>query len=138
LQQGEYASLIIYADEKATVITSMQSSIRRQLEEMEQMGGAAFVEDLIELFVSECDMRLAKLELALVDGDLAEAGRIFHQLKGSAASTGTGRLYRICSVGEAASEEGQTALARRAGRLGSKEFIFLKSSLKQWKRRAKR
>jgi HPt (histidine-containing phosphotransfer) domain-containing protein len=114
----------------------MQSSIRRQLEEMERMGGAAFVRELIELFVSESDMRFAKLEVALTDGDLAEAGRIFHQVKGSAASTGTGRLYRICMVGEAASEQGELALARRAGRLGTKELAFLKTSLKEWKPRA--
>ena len=114
----------------------MQSSIRRQLEEMEQMGGAAFVEELIELFVSECDMRSAKLEMALAHGDLPEAGRIFHQLKGSAASMGAGRLYRVCSVGEAASERGEGALAGRAGRLGAKELAYLQTSLKDWKRGA--
>src|ERR1700722_13698090 len=106
----------------------MQSSIRHQLEEMERMGGTAFVKDLIELFFSECDMRFSKLEVALIQGDLAEAGRIFHQVKGSAASTGTGRLYRICAVGEAASEKGESELAQRAGRMGAKELIFLKPS----------
>lgn len=112
----------------------MQSSIRRQLEEMEQMGGAAFVEELIDLFITECDMRFTKLDAALTRGDLAEAGRIFHQVKGSAASTGTGRLYRICSVGEVASDKGESAVARRACRLGAKEMIFLKTVLKEWKR----
>jgi len=114
----------------------MQSRTRRQFEEMERMGGAAFVDELIELFFSECDMRFAQLEVALTRGDLAEAGRIFHQVKGSATSTGTERLYRISSVGEAASEKGESALARRAGRLGAKELIFLKASLKEWKRGA--
>ncbi|MCE0497168.1 MAG: Hpt domain-containing protein [Methylacidiphilales bacterium] len=114
----------------------MQSSTRRQLEEMEQMGGSTFVDELIELFFSESDMRFTKLEGALTRGDLVEAGQIFHQLKGSAASTGTGRLYRICLVGETASEKGDDALARRAGRLGAKELVFLKTSLKEWRRGA--
>ena len=100
------------------------------------MGGSTFVEELIELFFFECDMRFAKLEEALTRDDLAEAGRIFHQLKGSAASTGTGRLYRITSVGETASETGEGAQARRAARLGAKELTFLKTSLREWKRGA--
>jgi HPt (histidine-containing phosphotransfer) domain-containing protein len=115
----------------------MQSSIRRQLEEMEQMGGRAFVEELIDLFFSECEVRFDKLEMALSHKDLAEAGRIFHQVKGSAASTGTGRLHRICTVGEAASEKGECALAQRAGRLGAKELKLLKVSLQQWKQEKK-
>jgi HPt (histidine-containing phosphotransfer) domain-containing protein len=113
----------------------MQSSIRHQLEEMERMGGTAFVNDLIELFFSECNMRFVKLDTALKQGDLAEAGRIFHQVKGSAASTGTSRLYRICAVGEMASEQGDRPLAQRAGRVAAKEMILLKTCLQDWKRK---
>ncbi len=97
------------------------------------MGGADFVKDLIELFFSECDMRFTKLETALDRGDLAEAGRIFHQVKGSAASTGTGRLYRICSVGELCSDKGDLETARHAGRLGLREMKLLRAVFKQWK-----
>ncbi|HUB67967.1 MAG TPA: Hpt domain-containing protein [Candidatus Methylacidiphilales bacterium] len=114
----------------------MQPSIRHQLEEMERMGGATFVEDLIELFLSECTMRLTKLETALAQGNLVEAGQLFHQVKGSAASTGAGRLYRICAVGEMASEKGEGELAQKAGRLGAKELAFLQTSLKDWKQKA--
>jgi hypothetical protein len=78
-------------------------------------------------------MRFTKLAAALDHGDLAEAGRIFHQVKGSAASTGTGRLHRICSVGELASEKGDCAVARRAGLLGAREMNYLKTILKDWK-----
>jgi HPt (histidine-containing phosphotransfer) domain-containing protein len=113
----------------------MQLSTRHQLEEMERMGGAKFVDDLIDLFLSECAQRFAKLETALSQGNLMEAGQLFHQVKGSAASTGAGRLYRICAVGETASEKGESEPARRAGRLGAKELAFLKISLKDWRRK---
>jgi len=111
----------------------MQSSTRQQLEEMEQMGGAAFVEEVIELFFSECEMRFSKLETALAEGDLAEAGRLFHMIKGSAASTGTLRLYRISSIGELAGEQGEGDLVRRSCRLGFKELNLLKTTFKEWK-----
>lgn len=96
------------------------------------MGGTEFVKEVIELFFSECEMRFANLEAAVSSGDLAEAGRIFHMIKGSAASTGTSRLYRISSVGEEAGEKGDGPLARRACTMGARELNLLKTTFKEW------
>jgi HPt (histidine-containing phosphotransfer) domain-containing protein len=110
----------------------MQSTTLRQLKEMEQVGGVPFVEEIIGLFFSECEMRFSKIEAALATGDLVEAGRLFHMIKGNAATTGTSRLYRISSVGEEAGEKSEAALALRACRLGSRELNLLKTTFKQW------
>ena len=111
----------------------MQPSTRQQLEEMEQMGGAAFVDEVIELFFSECEMRFSKLETALSMDDLPEAGRLFHMIKGSAASTGTNRLHLISTVGELAGEQGNKELVTRSCRLGIKELGLLKIAFKEWR-----
>jgi HPt (histidine-containing phosphotransfer) domain-containing protein len=111
----------------------MQSTTRQQLEEMQQMGGKAFVDEVIDLFFLECEMRFSKLESALEDGDLAEVGRLFHMIKGSAASTGTMRLHRISTIGELAGEQGEGDLASRSCRLGIKELKLLKATFKDWK-----
>ena len=54
-------------------------------------------------------------------------------IKGSAASTGTSRLYRISMIGEVAGETGESALAARSCRLGIKELNLLKTTFKEWK-----
>ena len=117
----------------ANGIHGMHSKMLEQLQAMEAVSGAAFVRELLDLFLSECEVRFGRIEAALPGGDLAGAQRHFHLVQGSAASMGATHLRRISALGEEACRQGDHELAVRSYRLSTKALGQLKPFISNWR-----
>lgn len=107
-------------------------SLRRRLDELQSIGDEAFVLELIALFRTESARRLQQIDEALLARDLTAAGRLFHQLQGSAANMGASELHRICTIGEESCEEEDAALAAGCHRLGVLELPSIEITFSEW------
>ena len=79
-------------------------------------GDSELMHELADLYVSDTDARLPRLEAAAAQGDLEQAGRLAHGLKGSSASIGAARaaeaFRRVEMIGRSGEGEGlEEALA---------------------------
>jgi two-component system sensor histidine kinase RpfC len=67
------------------------------LRQLEELGSSvAFIEKLVNVFVTDSAGILARMEQALAARDYHEFRSLLHALKGSSASIGTDRLTRLC------------------------------------------
>ena len=67
------------------------------LRHLEELGSSvAFIEKLVNVFVTDSAGILARMEQALATRDYHEIRSLLHALKGSSASIGTDRLTRLC------------------------------------------
>jgi two-component system sensor histidine kinase RpfC len=67
------------------------------LRHLEELGSSvAFIEKLVNVFVTDSVGILARMEQALAARDYHEFRSLLHALKGSSASIGTDRLTRLC------------------------------------------
>jgi len=67
------------------------------LRHLEELGSSlAFIEKLVNVFVTDSVGILARMEPALAARDYHEFRSLLHALKGSSASIGTDRLTRLC------------------------------------------
>lgn len=105
------------------------TALFQRLQELRDLGGEEFVDDLNRLFFSESETRVAQIDEALRQGDLPAASRTFHQLQGSAANIGAFELHSICGVGEEACTQNDTELADGCHRLVAEEVAGLKRLL---------
>ncbi|MEM6655742.1 MAG: Hpt domain-containing protein [Planctomycetota bacterium] len=76
-------------------------------------------QNLIDLFVSELDERIASIENAVSDGDLLTLRRIGHQLKGSSGCYGFDEITQPAAALQFACDnsESDAAIERAAARL---------------------
>lgn len=105
------------------------TALFQRLEELRDLGGEAFVDDLNRLFFSESENRIAQIDEALRADDLPGASRTFHQLQGSAANIGAFELHSICGIGEEACTQHDRSLAEGCHRLAAEEVATLKTLL---------
>jgi HPt (histidine-containing phosphotransfer) domain-containing protein len=75
------------------------------------LGGAAFVCELIDLFLRYTPERIDVARASLAAGDVVSAVRALHSLKSSAGQLGAVSLRDECARGEALAEQGAAALA---------------------------
>ena len=80
-----------------------------RLRELGAPGDSSFFREILGLFLADAPRRMAGLGDALEAGHAAEAGRLAHSLKGSAANLGARRLAELCADLEAMGERGTLA-----------------------------
>jgi two-component system sensor histidine kinase RpfC len=70
------------------------------LNDLVQMGGAAFVQDLLANFAEESERALRDIERAFVDRDYGQWLDHLHKLKGGAGDVGANQLAQLCADAE--------------------------------------
>lgn len=63
---------------------------------LERLGGAAFIAELIEQFVQECEALPKALETAALSGDAHAFGALLHALRSAAGNLGASRIFDRC------------------------------------------
>ena len=64
---------------------------------LEQCGGNKDIgEVILDEFLAQVVADIQEIEACLASGDLSQAGRVGHRLKGSAGVLGADKLYDIC------------------------------------------
>lgn len=79
----------------------------RALERLQEWGGEALVERMIELFFEQGTIRLEELRAAVEVGAMEQAERAAHSLKSSAGNLGAERLRSVAGALEAQAVEGR-------------------------------
>jgi HPt (histidine-containing phosphotransfer) domain-containing protein len=90
---------------------AMQEIDRRTFEELQQVSGADFVDELVDTFLEDTPERIAELRSALLRRDAEAFRRAAHSLKSNSATFGAHRLAAIARelelVGKENKLEGQ-------------------------------
>lgn len=114
------------ADEPADAVAAdtdeLEAQVRRQLNDRAGTGGAEFVHNYIELFLTDTESRLEKLRAALRAEDTNVLSRESHALKGTCLEFGVVRMGRYCDKLRAASGQGELEKASRIVARLDKEY----------------
>ena len=82
---------------------------------LEQCGGSKEVGEMIlEAFLEQAETDTQEIEASLAGGDLMQAGKVGHRLKGTAGVLGASKLHSLCIRLETAGKEGNTGEAHSA------------------------
>ena len=92
-------------------MTSLNQKVIEELRELEREGSPGFFAELIDLFLREGALHMARLRESLSARDARPFERSAHTLKGSCGNLGAQALSRICGELQ---EIGQTADWARA------------------------
>ncbi len=117
---------------RAEVLELSQLEHLRSLQDEDQ---PEFVAELIDLFLSETPRRLSELHVALASGDLPQAAKTSHTVKGASATFGGRELQARCSELEKFAGSGRLGDARVAARELERAYERLASALGVHKRR---
>jgi len=81
---------------------------------LEQCGGNKEVGGVIfDEFLVQVDADTKELESCLASGDLMQAGKVGHRLKGTAGVLGATKLHALCFAIETAGKEGDAEAAAK-------------------------
>ena len=86
-------------------------------------------DEIVSLFISETDARLAKIRAALTAQDFSAAAQTCHTLRGSCGALGAERLAHLCSALEASLGETATIQARALLSEADQEFSRVRQVL---------
>jgi two-component system sensor histidine kinase RpfC len=89
---GQQAQFIAPAPHAVQVL-ELEESV---LNELSQMGGAAFVQDLLASFSEESERAIRDIERALTAQDYGQWHHQLHMLKGGARDVGANQLAQLC------------------------------------------
>lgn len=79
---------------------------------LEQCGGSKDVGKIIlDEFLVQVDVDTKEIESCLASGDLTQAGKVGHRLKGTAGVLGATKLHSLCFAIETAGKEGNAEAA---------------------------
>ena len=79
---------------------------------LEQCGGSKAVGEMIlEEFLTQVATDITEIESCLAAGDLAQAGKVGHRLKGTAGVLGASKLHSLCFAIEMAGRDGNAETA---------------------------
>ena len=82
---------------------------------LEQCGGSKEVGGIVlDAFLEQIEADIREMETSLADGDLMQAGKVGHRLKGTAGVLGASKLHSICVALETAGKEGNVEAANTA------------------------
>jgi HPt (histidine-containing phosphotransfer) domain-containing protein len=95
-------------------------------------GDRAVIAQVYELFLSETQTDLGKLERVIATRDLTTARGIAHSLKGAAANIGCDRLSRIACDVETAIKTKNLILARQHWVALRQAFLAAEIAIQQW------
>ena len=97
----------------ASGVEDLRAQLHRQLVDRAGPGGAAFVHDYIDLFLSDTASRLDNMHTALAEENTEELSREGHALKGTCLEFGVVRMGEYCDSLRAASKQGKLEEASR-------------------------
>jgi CheY-like chemotaxis protein len=80
---------------------TIDEQVLAQLREFERPGESSFVNNLIEMFLSDLTTRLEEIRAALAVADASRINRAAHALKGASGELGAARLRELCGRLEA-------------------------------------
>jgi two-component system sensor histidine kinase RpfC len=92
-QQAQFTA----AAPHAVPVQELEESV---LNDLAQMGGAAFVQDLLASFTEESERAIRDIERALAARDYGQWLDQLHKLKGGARDVGANQLAQLCSEAE--------------------------------------
>ncbi|NDP48269.1 MAG: response regulator [Sulfuriferula multivorans] len=95
---------------KAQQLSKLDESV---LNNLTQIGGAAFVQDLVGSFEEDSGRALRDIERALTDQDYGRWHDQLHMLKGGASDVGAAQLAQLCTEAERIKPYEMTGLAGR-------------------------
>jgi CheY-like chemotaxis protein len=117
---------------RATVLELAQLEHLQSLQDEDQ---PEFVAELIDLFLTETPRRLSELHVALASGDLPQAAKTAHTVKGASATFGGRELQARCAELEKLAAAGRLGEARASARELERAYERLASALGLHKRR---
>jgi two-component system sensor histidine kinase RpfC len=94
---GQQAQSIAAASPQEKPAQELEESV---LNDLAQMGGPAFVQDLLASFSEDSERALRDIERALAAGDYGQWRDQLHTLKGGASDIGANHLARLCAEAE--------------------------------------
>jgi HPt (histidine-containing phosphotransfer) domain-containing protein len=77
------------------------------LESLREVGGDAFVDEVIDTFLADVPTLLATLRHSLETGDAAEVRRAAHTLKSNGATLGASDFAEVCRILEQQAKDGR-------------------------------
>ena len=82
---------------------------------LEQCGGSKEVGGIVlDEFLVQVETDTKEMETCLASGDLTQAGKVGHRLKGTAGVLGAAKLHSLCFALEMAGKEGNAETATSA------------------------
>jgi HPt (histidine-containing phosphotransfer) domain-containing protein len=102
------------ADNQPTALRTAETLDASQIDCLLEVAGVSGVDEIMNAFWKSTDALIAALRAAVEKRDGAEAGRIAHALKGSAANVGASLLSSIARDAEIAAKAGNFDAARAA------------------------
>ncbi len=97
--KGREAARAVHPAAAAPVAPSAEAANAETLSHLEELGSTPdFLERLVGVFIADSQSLLAKMEASVAARNFGEFRAHLHAMKGSAASIGTERLTRLCSV----------------------------------------
>ncbi len=117
---------------RATVLELAQLEHLQSLQDEDQ---PEFVAELIDLFLTETPRRLSELHVALASGDLPQAAKTAHTIKGASATFGGRELQARCAELEKLAAASRLGEARASARELERAYERLASALGLHKRR---
>jgi len=82
---------------------------------LEQSGGSKDVGNIVlDEFLVQIDADIKEMEACLESGDLTQAGKVGHRLKGTAGVLGASKLHSLCFAMEVAGRDGDAEAATNA------------------------
>ncbi len=117
---------------RAAVLEATQLDHLESLQDEEQ---PEFVAELIDLFLTETPRRLSELHVSLATGDLPQAAKTAHTVKGASATFGGRELQARCAELEKLAGAGRLAEARSSARELERAYERLATALGSHKRR---
>ena len=82
---------------------------------LEQCGGSKEIGGVIlDEFLVQVEADTKEMEACLASGDITQAGKVGHRLKGTAGVLGAAKLHTLCFALEAAGKEGNAEAAAQA------------------------
>jgi HPt (histidine-containing phosphotransfer) domain-containing protein len=91
-------------------------------DELKQMSGADFINELIDTFLEDAPKMIAEIKSALEAGDADSFRRAAHSMKSNAAAFGAGQLAALAKELETLGKENK--LSETGGRLESLEEAY--------------
>jgi HPt (histidine-containing phosphotransfer) domain-containing protein len=85
---------------------SLDVELLEEIRSLQVDGEPSLLAELIDLFFEDSPARFHELERAVNNGDLQQAGRLAHGLKGSCGSLGAVRLSEMFGRAERRASEG--------------------------------
>ena len=84
---------------------------------LEQCGGSKDVGSIvIDEFLLQVDTDTREMEACLASGDLTQAGKVGHRLKGTTGVLGASKFHSLCFALEIAGRDGDAEAAKNAYR----------------------